>query len=484
MPPLRILINGGGIAGHALAFWLARLRTTTPNAPSITVVERFPNLRATGLQLDLRSAGLEVLRRMGPEREQLFKAMAAPEQGMQVVDKKGRRRALFPVRKGSDSKKQAQSLTSEFEIMRGDLCRGLYDATRAVASSTPTPEGNPPPVQYLYNTSIASLTPLPTGQVSVTFTTPTNPGTDNHPPQTYDLVIGADGQWSRTRQLLFPDLPNTGMRRIPGYHIAYFTMPRPMAEGETEFLATTYVAPGRRGYMVRRHSPDEVQVMMTYMAPPKNHNRGKPNQAGKSANPDENDEKNDPLTPIPRGDTPLEKATLTHLFTGAGWITPDILAGMEKADDFYLERLGLVQIPAWSRGRVVLVGDAAYCPTVLSGMGTTCAMVGAYVLAGEIGEYIRRAAGDGNEEEGGDGLERALKRYEERFRPFVEGMQEGIEERAEGQWAMTGSAFGIGVLNLMVGVASLLRVNVAAMFGIRETVKGWELPVYEGLWRD
>ena len=95
MAQLKVLISGAGIAGNALAFWLLKL------GHSVTVVERFPALRTSGLQVDLRGYGIQVLKLMG--LEQAFRSKSAPEQGLQVVDKSGRRWAYFPANK-SDRK--------------------------------------------------------------------------------------------------------------------------------------------------------------------------------------------------------------------------------------------------------------------------------------------------------------------------------------------------------------------------------------------
>jgi 2-polyprenyl-6-methoxyphenol hydroxylase-like FAD-dependent oxidoreductase len=424
---LRVLISGGGIAGNALAFWLAR------QGHDITVVEHFPSLRASGLQIDLRGAGIEVLRRMG--LEDAFRAQAAPEQGMQFVDGSGRRRGYFPANKSGSGR---QSFTSEFEMMRGSMCRILYDAANACKT----------PPRYIFGTSVASFEQKG-NSVDVRF--------EDGKTDTFDLLVGADGQWSRTRRMMLgPDTPDA-VQLIPSLYIAYFTMRQPMKKGD-EYLATAYMAPGRRGVMTRRHSPEEIQVLLTCNPRP------------------------DPLGKVSRGDVEKEKEAFESIYKGAKWITEDLLKAMRAADDFYCERLGLVKLKSWSSGHVTLIGDAAHCPTAMSGMGTTCAMIGAYILAGEIGRYC--AQEENQVEEGTDGLAAALKRYEQKFRPFAEGMQEGIFEKAEKQWTMTGSAFGIGVLNFMMGVASFFKVNIAEMFGIRETVEGWELPDYEGMTRD
>jgi cation diffusion facilitator CzcD-associated flavoprotein CzcO len=117
MAPLRVLISGGGIAGNTLAFWLSKI------GHDVTVVERHPGLRDTGLQLDLRGHGIDVMKRMG--LQEAFKAQAVPEMGIQLVDKNGRRRAFFPSTTPGGG---VQNFTTEFEIMRGEMCRILSEA--------------------------------------------------------------------------------------------------------------------------------------------------------------------------------------------------------------------------------------------------------------------------------------------------------------------------------------------------------------------
>lgn len=119
MAQLKVLICGGGIAGNTLAFWLTKLNH------DVTIVERYSELRTTGLQIDLRGHGIEVLKRMGLNEG--FRAHAAKEQGMSVVSSSGREWAYFPANK---SGKGAQSFTSDYEIMRGDLTRLLHGASK------------------------------------------------------------------------------------------------------------------------------------------------------------------------------------------------------------------------------------------------------------------------------------------------------------------------------------------------------------------
>ena len=427
MARIKILISGGGITGNAVAFWLSKL------GHDVTVVERFPNLRASGLQVDLRGHGIEVLRRMGLEKG--FCSKSAPELGLQVVDKSGRRRAFFPANKSGNG---TQNFTSEFEIMRGDLCRLIYDASKDR-------------VKYVFGMSIESFEEKESS-VEVRFTD----GQTNR----FDLLVGADGSGSRTRKMMLGSDTADGFYPVDGGEcVAYFTVPRPIQAGE-QYIATMYMATGRRGVMTRRHNPHEIQVYLGCTAD------------------------SEQLKSVHRGDVGEEKRALAEICKGAGWQIDEILKSLNDADDFYFERLGLVKLQSWSNGRVVLVGDAAYCPSVNTGMGTTSSIVGAYILAGEIGRLYGRANMEdpNGEVNSKDGLTTALKTYEQRFRPFMNQVQKGVGESSSWDGIMA-TPFGVGLLNCFLGLASLLRVNVAKWM-MREEIKGWALPEYKEMLRD
>jgi 2-polyprenyl-6-methoxyphenol hydroxylase-like FAD-dependent oxidoreductase len=92
-----------------------------------------------------------------------------------------------------------------------------------------------------------------------------------------------------------------------------------------------------------------------------------------------------------------------------------LLAAAANADDFYFDSFAQVHMPAISQGRVTLVGDAGYCASPLSGMGTSLALVGAYVLAGEVGSA---------ESLDGQRIQAALTRYEAVMRPYIDRCQD------------------------------------------------------------
>ncbi|TVY68791.1 Uncharacterized protein LSUE1_G006996 [Lachnellula suecica] len=417
MVPMKVLISGGGIAGNALAFWLSKL------GHKVTVIEWFPTLRTAGLQIDLRGHGIEVMKRMG--LEQAIRAKLVPEQGLQVVDSSGKRRAFFPA---NTSGKGAQNFTTEYEIMRGDFCRLMYDATKSR-------------VKYVFGSSVESYKENDTS-VEVRFT-------DGKTEQ-FDLWVGADGPGSRTRKMMLGPGAADAFHPMKGVYVAYYTIPRPIQKGE-EYVSTMYMATGHRGLMTRRSNPDQIQIYI-----------GCTTDSVRLKN-------------VRRGDVVEEKAALQELFQGAGWQSEEIAKAAKDADDFYCERIGIVKLESWFRGRVALVGDAAYCPSANTGMGTTSAIVGAYILAGEIGRHC-----GGENPATKQSLAIALEAYNTKFQPFMTQVQKGVLEEGGFSNYFPSSSFGIAVMYRILGIASFFKVNMGKWM-LKEEVKDWELPDYEEL---
>lgn len=187
MAPLKVLICGGGCAGPALAFWLIRL------GHQVTIVERFPALRATGAQIDFREQGIATLKLMGIIDE--IRAKLVDEAGVAFVDTNGK---ILGTVLANTSGKGAQSITSEFEIMRGDVVRILYDATKE-------------DVKYIFNTTVEKFE-----QNDKSVLAHFSDGTSD----TFDILVGADGQGSRIRKAIAPaDTPDP-YRKL-GIHMAF-----------------------------------------------------------------------------------------------------------------------------------------------------------------------------------------------------------------------------------------------------------------------
>jgi 2-polyprenyl-6-methoxyphenol hydroxylase-like FAD-dependent oxidoreductase len=338
----KVLISGASIAGPALAYWLSRYGFVC------TVVERAPALREGGYAVDFRGASVEVLVRMG-----LLEAVKEAQTHMgtvSLVDQANRRLVDLP----------AGLTTGQVEIMRGDLTRILYEATRH-------------DVEYVFDESIVSLLETDEG-VNVSF--------KNGRPRTFDLVVGADGLHSNVRALVFGE-ESQFLRHLDCY-VSIFTVPNYL---KLDHAGRFYGLPGRVAGVFSAPHNSEATASFYFLSGPLVYDRY---------------------------DVEQQKRIVAERFKDVEWEVPRLLEAMGAASDFYFDSISQIKMERWSKGRVVLVGDAGYCGSPLSGMGTGMAMVGAYVLAGEL----READGD---------CRRAFVRYEDGMRSYVEGCQKLAE---------------------------------------------------------
>lgn len=428
--PLRVLIVGAGIAGPALAYWLTRMRPPLP-ACDVTIVERHPELRSSGQQIDLRGQGVQAMRRMGIEAA--VRARVVDEPGVHLVDRRGRSAAYLASNK---SGRGAQTFSAEWEIMRGDLCHILYGLTRDL-----------PGVRYVFGCSVERFTQEGDGRrggpVHVTF----SDGTEGE----FDLLVGADGVGSRIRRHMFPDGRPDELDLV-GISIAYFTIPP--EEGDSDAAMACHL-PGGRIAVTRRDRPDCLRVYLVH--------------AGEDAD----------LSRAHRHGTVREqKGAWARLFAhdmDRSWQVPRFLEGMLNsplADDFYAQELAQVKIDSWSHGRVVLLGDSAFCPSPITGMGTSLALVAAYVLAGEIARACAKGPHDAWEN-----LPAALAGYEKALRPFVRDVQD-ISFRWLADWAFPQTAWRIRLLHWVAWLITLLRIDRLAARFISDDRGSWSLPDY------
>jgi 2-polyprenyl-6-methoxyphenol hydroxylase-like FAD-dependent oxidoreductase len=194
--------------------------------------------------------------------------------------------------------------------------------------------------------------------------------------------------------------------RPMGLYTAYFTIPR---EPSDDTWARWYNAPGCRSMLLRPDNLGTIRAGLSFLSPPCGYERlGQDEQ----------------------------KDVLRRVFADAGWQVPRALAGLAETKDFYFEAIGQVRMPRWSRGRVALVGDAAYCASPISGMGTSLALVGAYILAGELSRHAGHAE--------------AFAAYERLMRPYVARAQNipSIAPRLASPKTRAGITLGHTVLRL------------------------------------
>jgi 2-polyprenyl-6-methoxyphenol hydroxylase-like FAD-dependent oxidoreductase len=306
-----ILISGASIAGPALAFWLNRRGFTT------TVVERAAALRDGGQAVDFRGNQVDVLRRMG-----LLEEVRRQQTGMGpqlVLDETGKQVASMP----------PEFISGEVEILRGDLSRILYDATKDQT-------------EYVFGDWITSLREV-AGGVEVTFA--------EGGPRKFDLVVGADGVHSGVRALAFG--PESRFREDAGYHFAGFTAPNQLNLDHTGVL---YNVPERGVMVAAKRNNTEANVGFWFSAEGLDYDRH---------------------------DVEQQKKILNDLYRGVGWAVPKLLDALRDATDLYFDTLCQIRLEHYTRGRIALVGDAGWGAGP-GGGGTGLAMMSAYVLAGEL----------------------------------------------------------------------------------------------------
>lgn len=434
LPPTRILINGAGVAGPAFAAMLL----SSPRSYAITVVERAKSLRTGGQQIDLRSHGLSVAKKMGIMAA--IKSRCVKESGIAFVDSDSNIKAMLGV---NDTGSGQQTLTSQHEIMRGDLVDVMYQASLGAAEKAAARSGGGTPaaevLKYEFGKHATEIGRRgPGGKVDVVFS-------DGSRGQ-YDLVVAADGQGSRTRRLAFGEEASGAAFRSLGVYNALYTVARDdAAEVGGPHLAKMYHATGRRTLATRTGDAPATQVALSTMSP----SQKLADAMAKGA-----------------GGLEEQKREWKELFRGAGWQQGRLLKGMRTTDDFYSFVAGQVKMDKWSEGRVVVLGDAGYCPSPMSGMGTTCAIIGSYILAGELARH-------------GKDIDAALQAYEKVGRPFIDEAQQ--LPKGWLKWWYCTTNLQIRVLHVVLGTFTKLRLDKVLYKLSPENKGGLEVPPYPEL---
>ncbi|KAK4549219.1 hypothetical protein LTR36_007677 [Oleoguttula mirabilis] len=404
MSNLRVLIAGASVAGPAAAYWFARA------GAHVTVIERFPHLRRGGQNIDIRNVGVTVMRKT-PGMEAAVRAKKAVEEGICIVDAEGR---PFATMRATGNPEQ-QSLVSEYEIMRGDLAHILYDMTKENER-----------VKYVFGEQIASTQQNESEDEPITVEF-----ANGLPTAEYDLVVACDGSTSRTRAIGL----GCGVRD----HItptncwaAFFSVQADLVNGSK--MGHGFSATGGRLIAV---GPDEVAGVnrATFL----------------KFYPRDGRDATLPFREASKQGTDALRRYVAQEFSGAGWKTDDIIKAMLETDDFYASEAVQVKVPSLHKGRFVLVGDAGFAPG-LTGTGTTLALVGAYLLAGEVG---CRHKGD---------LAAGLAGYEERMRPILKDLQKPPGVLLSIIAPQT--AWGIRLRNwLLVVIFWVMDSRISGMFG-------------------
>ncbi|GAA2240227.1 FAD-dependent monooxygenase [Herbiconiux moechotypicola] len=284
------------------------------------------------------------------ERAGLLEALEAASthmRGAVLVDREGAEIARMS---GDDF---GHRIGDDLEIVRGPLCRLLDRAAGA---------------EVRYSTTVTGVTETPAG-IEVALSTG----------ETFvaDALVGADGLHSATRSLVFG--PEEDFRRDLGMSLCVFSVPNHLGRDREELQ---YSELGRVAAIWATATEPEAKATFGFAA----------------------------TDTYDRRDRQAQEQAVREAFAGIGWEVPRLLEAMPAATDWYFDAAAQIEMPSWSSGRVVLVGDAAYCASPMSGQGSSLALVGAYVLAGELASC------------GGD-VVAAFAAYDAVLRPFVEANQ-------------------------------------------------------------
>ncbi|GGI13835.1 FAD-dependent oxidoreductase [Gottfriedia solisilvae] len=299
--------------------------------------------------MDIRGAAISVLERMGILDQ--VRTLDTQMTGVYFVNDVGQIKGQ--ISEASIGNQHGMDI----EIMREDLGNILYELTKEN-------------ITYIWGDSITTLYESKTG-VEVHFT--------NGKPQTFDLIIGADGIHSNVRTLIFGD--EEQFKRTLGCYISIFNIENYL---NLEHCQMLFTVPGKTVGMYSAHDKKEAQGILVFQSDSLKYDRYNLEE---------------------------QKNHINNAFEELkGWETPYLLEKLKEATEFYFDEICQIHMPKWSKGRITLVGDAAYCPSPLSGQGTSLALVGAYVLAGEL----KAANGD---------YTISFDSYEKEMRNFVEKNQ-------------------------------------------------------------
>ncbi|GIG88251.1 FAD-dependent monooxygenase [Plantactinospora endophytica] len=368
----------------------------------VTVVEKATGVRDGGYPIDVRGTAIDVLERM----EVLPRVRAGHVDTRRLTFVDGNGRTVGSLRPEAFS---GGVPGRDLEVPRGYLTSVLYATIRE-------------DVEFLFGDSIAALQDNDDG-VRVTFVSGRQ--------QEFDLVLGADGLHSNTRRLAFG--PEERYVRYLGYCFAGFTLPNDLGLAHEGTICT---APGRMATIYAPGCTDTLHGLLTVA-------RSQP-----------------PLAEL--GDAEAQRELMARVFADDRWRVPYLLDAMRAADDVFFDVVSQIHMPEWSRGRVALVGDAAHAPSFFSGQGTSIALVGAYVLAGELATRAEHTA--------------AFAAYERIARPYVQ-VNQALADTGGSTLAPT-TARALWLRNQLLRVAPLIARTGLVGRSARRATTALDLPGY------
>lgn len=343
------------------------------------IIEIAPKLREGGYAIDFMGAGYDVAEKMGIVTE--LKKVDINFSKLSFVDKNNKEKGTMNYQK---IKKFLNGRA--FTLLRSDLAKVIYNSLGK-------------DIEVIFGDTINNIE-QDDDKVVVTFRSGTK--------RNFDLLIGADGLHSNVRNLVFGK--ETQFEKYYGYYTSSYTINH-FSVGNNAF--SMYNVPYKQ-VAVYSNKENKTTTFFIFTSPEK--------------------------LSSPHSGTEKQKQILKAEFENIGWKCRQLLSEVDSATDFYFDSISQIKMEKWSKGRISLVGDACYCPSLLSGKGSTLAMVGAYVLAGELKEA------NGN-------YEAAFEQYQILFKPFMDKKQQAARFFAKS--FIPKSNFGIWLRNTVFKLMSV-----------------------------
>jgi 2-polyprenyl-6-methoxyphenol hydroxylase-like FAD-dependent oxidoreductase len=313
----------------------------------VTVVEIAPGIRTGGTAVNIRGKTIDIVKRMGIFEKIRENRLSLRQWDFKNADDHTERRLV--VRAEGE-----QPPDDDYEIERDVLMNILLDAVRDRC-------------QIVFGDSIVGLNE--TDRVDVIF--------KKGGKSSFDLVLGCDGAHSSVRNIWFGD-----EAQYSHYLQQYFSITivdKLLIEQDTGQL---FNVPGK-AVMLNAYK-NKTDIIFAFVS--------------------------EEEIPYDYRDEAQQRGIIADQFAGVGWRTTELLREMESSKSFYFDKLCQIRMPSWSRGRVALVGDAAYCASPAAGTGGSLAIDGAAAL----GDAMRSAAED---------YALAFRNYDENLRPFIDEIQ-------------------------------------------------------------
>lgn len=365
-----VLMSGASIAGLTLGYWLNKYGF------DVTIIEISNSPREGGSPIDVRAGAWQVAKDMGIL--EVIRDKQIHTEAISFVGKTGKVKVITRPPKDNNNREP------DIEIEREDLISILYGLIKN-------------DITFIFNNSIEMLQQNDSG-VEVTFKSGNKQG--------FDFVIGADGQHSAVRKIVFGT--EDKFTKYLGMYVSVVQIPEKPGKNNHTLL---YNSPGKIAGISQYDA--KTYLFFAFHSPRLNYDYHNKEE---------------------------QRKLLMNTYKNQRWLMPELLQFIQTSDNLYFDSVSQIRMNKWTKGRVSLVGDSAHCAAFLSGMGTSLAMMGARILAEELSSRP-------------DNYQAAFRQYENRHKPVVQKIHASVPFTA--RMFIPKSDMGIWLRNSLLRVRNL-----------------------------